>query len=190
MLVVVFAEILPKTYAIRHADRFALGVAPIARGIVWLFAPVASGMLIFVRGILALFRLERKNHDAVVSAADEIRGAIYLHTSRGEIVKHDRDMIESILELSEVELADVMVHRRNMFTIDAGEPASIIIEEILASPHTRIPIWREDPDDIIGVIHVRDVLKALSDSESDVKNLRIDDLASKQWFVPETTTLR
>tara|TARA_B100000686_G_scaffold339672_1_gene414120 strand:- start:1183 stop:2487 length:1305 start_codon:yes stop_codon:yes gene_type:complete len=190
VLVVVFAEILPKTYAIRHADRFALGVAPVTRAIVWLFAPVASGMLIFVQAVLTLFRLERQDRDALVSAADEIRGAIYLHTSRGEIVKHDRDMIESILELSEVELADVMVHRRNMFTIDAGEPASVIIEGILASPHTRIPIWREDPDDIIGVIHVRDVLKAISDSDGDVEKLRIDDLASEPWFVPETTTLR
>tara|TARA_Y100000588_G_scaffold185503_1_gene199379 strand:- start:35 stop:1339 length:1305 start_codon:yes stop_codon:yes gene_type:complete len=190
VLVVVFAEILPKTYAIRHADRFALGVAPVTRAIVWLFAPVASGMLIFVQAVLTLFRLERQDRDALVSAADEIRGAIYLHTSRGEIVKHDRDMIESILELSEVELADVMVHRRNMFTIDAGEPASVIIEEILASPHTRIPIWREDPDDIIGVLHVRDVLKALSDSDGDVEKLRIDDLAGEPWFVPETTTLR
>ncbi len=190
ILVVIFAEILPKTYAIRHAERFALGVAPVSRIIVWLFAPIAGAMLVFVRGTLALVGVDRKDRDIVVSAADEIRGTIYLHTSRGAIIKHDRDMIESILELSEVELSDVMVHRRNMFTIDAGEPTSIVIAQILASPHTRIPIWRDDPDGIIGIIHVRDVLKALSDAGGDVEKLAIDDIASEPWFVLETTTLR
>ena len=190
ILIVIFAEILPKTYAIRHADRFALGVAPLARVIVWLFAPVAGAMLIPVRGVLALMGVDRKERDTVVSAADEIRGAIYLHSSSGAIVKHDRDMIESILELSEIELSDVMVHRRNMFTIDAGQPASMVIDQILASPHTRIPVWRNDPDDVIGIVHARDVLKALSDARGDAEKLAIGDLAVEPWFVPETTTLR
>ena len=189
VLVVIFAEILPKTYAIRHADRMALWVAPIARGVVWLFSPVALVMLALVRLILALFGVDRKDRGNIVSAADEIRGAIHLHTSRGGIVKHDRDMIESILELSEVELSDVMVHRKNMFTIDAGAPPKTIIEQILESPNTRTPIWRDDPDDIIGVIHVRDVLRALSEVGGDADKLDVDALASEPWFVPETTTL-
>ena len=190
ILIVIFAEILPKTYAIRHPERFALGVAPLARIVVWLFAPIAGAMLFLVRGTLALTGVDGKERDAAVSAADEIRGAIYLHSSRGAIVKHDRDMIESILELSEVELSDVMVHRRNMFTIDAGQPAALIVDQILASPHTRIPVWRNDPDDIVGIVHVRDVLKALSDAGGEVEKLAIDDLAGEPWFVPETTTLR
>ena len=190
VLVVIFAEILPKTYAIRHPDRVALRVAPIARGLVWLFSPVALTMLALVRLILAVFGVDRKGRDNIISAADEIRGAIHLHTSRGAIIKHDRDMIESILELSEVELSDIMVHRKNMFTIDAGEPVAKIIEQILESPHTRIPIWREDPDDIIGVVHVRDVLRALSKAGGNAEKLDVDALASEPWFVPETTTLR
>ena len=190
VLVVIFAEILPKTYAIRHADRMALWVAPIARGVVWLFSPVALVMLALVRLILALFGVDRKDRGNIVSAADEIRGAIHLHTSHGGIVKHDRDMIESIFELSEVELSDVMVHRKNMFTIDAGSPTKTIIEQILESPNTRTPIWRGDPDDIIGVIHVRDVLRALSEVGGDADKLDVDALSSEPWFVPETTTLR
>jgi len=190
ILLVLFAEILPKTYAIRHADRMALAVAPIARGIVWFFSPVVLVMLALVRVILALFGVDRKDRGNIVSAADEIRGAIHLHTSGGGIVKHDRDMIESILELSEVELSDVMVHRKNMFTIDAGAPTKTIIEQILESPNTRTPIWRDDPDDIIGVIHVRDVLRALSEVGGDAEKLDVDALASEPWFVPETTTLR
>ena len=190
ILLVIFAEILPKTYAIRHADRMALAVAPIARGIVWFFSPVVLVMLALVRVILALFGVDRKDRGNIVSAADEIRGAIHLHTSGGGIVKHDRDMIESILELSEVELSDVMVHRKNMFTIDAGAPTKTIIEQILESPNTRTPIWRDDPDDIIGVIHVRDVLRALSEVGGDAEKPDVDALASEPWFVPETTTLR
>ena len=189
VLVVIFAEILPKTYALRHADRVALSVAPIARGLVWLFSPVAITMLALVRVILAIFGVDRKDRGNIVSAADEIRGAIHLHTSRGAIVKHDRDMIESILELSEVELSDVMVHRKNMFTIDAGESAKAIIAQILESPHTRTPIWREDPDNIVGVIHVRDVLRAITEVGGDAEKLNVDRLASEPWFVPETTTL-
>ena len=189
VLVVIFAEILPKTYAIRYADRVALGVAPAARGMVWLFSPISNTMLGLVRLILALFGVDRRDRGNIVSAADEIRGAIHLYTSRGSIIKHDRDMIESILELSEVELSDVMVHRKNMFTIDAGEPAKTIIAQILESPHTRIPIWRDDPDNIIGVVQVRDMLRVLSDVGGNVEELDIDALASDPWFVPETTTL-
>ena len=190
VLIVIFAEILPKTWAIRHADRFALGVAPALRVVVWLFAPFAGAMLVLVRGALALAGVERRERETGVSAVDEIRGAIHLHSSLGAIVKHDRDMIESILELPQIELSDVMVHRRNMFTIDAGEPASAIVEQILASPHTRIPVWRDDPDNIVGIVHVRDVLKALSDAGGEVARLAIDELAGEPWFVPETTTLR
>lgn len=189
VLVVIFAEILPKTYAIRHADRVALGVAPAARGMVWLFSPISNTMLGLVRLILALFGVDRRDRGNIVSAADEIRGAIHLYTSHGTIIKHDRDMIESILELSEVELSDVMVHRKNMFTINAGEPAKTIIAQILESRHTRIPIWRDDPDNIIGVVHVRDMLRVLSDVGGNAEELDIATLASEPWFVPETTTL-
>ena len=190
ILVVIFAEILPKIYALRHADQFALGVAPIARGLVWLFYPFTKIMLGLVRLILMVAGVDRRNRGNIVSAIDELRGAIHLYTSRGAIVKHDRDMIESILELSEVGLPDVMVHRKNMFTINADEPIKSIVAQVLESSHTRIPIWRDDPDDIIGVIHLRDVLRALSDVGGDAEKLDLAALANEPWFVPETTTLR
>jgi Mg2+/Co2+ transporter CorB len=187
VLIVAFGEVLPKTYAIRSADRVALAVAPSLRVVYWVLAPLTALVLTPVRLTL---RLLTRRAVTLVSPVDEIRGAVYLHAATGAIYKHDRNMIESILELSEVEVGDVMVHRTNMVTIDIDEPSDKIIAELLACPFSRVPMWKDNPDNVVGVLHVKDVLRAIQAASGDATKVNVRDLIVAPWFVPETTTLR
>ena len=106
------------------------------------------------------------------------------------MVKIDRDMLGGILDLRDLEVSDVMVHRKNIVMIDASQPNSDIISQALASPHTRIPLWRDGPEDIVGVLHAKDLLRALSGAEWKADTIDILSIATKPWFVPDTTALQ
>jgi Mg2+/Co2+ transporter CorB len=188
-LVLIFAEILPKTYAIHHADRTALAVAPIVRVVVVLLAPITRASQVIVRSLLRLLGADIGKGRSRIAAAEELRGTIDLHSREGQIVKHERDMLGSILDLSELEVSDIMVHRKNMEMIDADQRPGKIVEQVLRSPYTRIPLWRGETENIIGVLHVKDLLRAVQSHEGDLDRLKIVDLAAAPWFVPETTTL-
>ncbi len=190
LVVVIFAEVMPKTYAIRHADRMALAVAPLMRIVVGLFSPFTRSIQAAVGGLMRLFGAGRSVRARLVTPAEELRGAIALHTDEGGIIKHERDMLGSILDLSDVRISEIMVHRKQMYVIDARLPSERMIEAVLASPYTRIPLWRDQPENILGILHTKDVLRALSENAGDVADLDIAGIAAEPWFVPETTTLR
>ncbi len=188
-LVVIFAEVMPKTYAITNTDRFALAVAPLVRIVIWVFAPVTVAVRFIVRGTLGLFGIDVSETTNVLSPHEELRGAINLHHQEGGVVKLDRDMLGGILDLSDLEVVDIMVHRKNMTMIDASEPNAEIIAQVLGSPHTRIPLWLDDPENIVGVLHAKDLLRALASANWNPEAVRILDIAIKPWFVPDTTPL-
>ncbi|KAB7738713.1 DUF21 domain-containing protein [Parvibaculum sedimenti] len=188
-LVVIFAEVMPKTYAITNTDRFALAVAPLVRIVLWVFAPVTVAVRFIVRGTLRIFGIDVSETANVLSPHEELRGAINLHHQEGGVVKLDRDMLGGILDLSDLEVVDIMVHRKNMTMIDASEPNAIVIAQVLGSPHTRIPLWLDDPENIVGVLHAKDLLRALASANWDPEAVRILDIATKPWFVPDTTPL-
>jgi len=188
VLVVIFAEVMPKTYAITNPERAALRASLPLKYIVAVFAPITMAVEIVVQRALALFGADTKGR-AVLSAREELRGAIQLHHLEGEFVKDDRDMLGGILDLSDLEVSDVMVHRTGMKMIDADTPISEAIEEILASGHTRVPLWKNKPDNIIGVIHAKDILRAITINKGDASNIDLVALAAKPWFVPDSTSL-
>jgi len=186
--VVVFSEVLPKTWAINRPDGFALAVAPIIRPVVTIFAPITTVIEWFVSRILRLLGVTTGDSRSGFSGHEEIRGTVDLLHQEGEVIKHDRDMLGGILDLSELEVSDVMVHRTRMLTLDATLPATELVQAVLESPYTRIPIHEGDPDEIIGVIHAKDVLRALIKTEGDTSSVKIRQIAIKPWFVPETTS--
>ena len=189
LLIVIFAEILPKTYAIRYADRAALTVAPVLRGVVWLLSPLSFVIGGVVRIIMQLFGVKREAVAPLVSPAEEIRGAVSLHAREGGLVPLERAMIESIFDLADVEVGEVMVHRTNMSMLDADTPTPVIHQRLLESPFTRVPLWRGEPENIVGVLHVKDLLRAMLARGGEIAELDIVALAKEPWFVPETTTL-
>lgn len=188
VLVVIFAEVLPKTYAITNPERTALRASGALKVIVAVFAPITMAVELLVRQTLALFGADTKGR-AVLSAREELRGAIQLHHLEGQFVKDDRDMLGGILDLSDLEVSDVMVHRTVMKMIDANTKVSEAIKQVLDSGHTRLPLWRGEPDNIVGVVHAKDILRAITEEKSDALSAEIATLAAKPWFVPDTTSL-
>ena len=188
-LVLIFSEILPKTYALSNADRVALGVAPVIRILVAFFSPITRALNLVVGATLRLFGAGAGS-PKVVTASEEIRSTIALRAQEGEVVKHERDMLGSVLDLTDVQVDEVMVHRRNMFAVNADDATSSLVEQILSSPYTRVPVWRDDPDNIVGIVHVKDLLKALHVHRGPLDDLDVTPVVGEPWFVPETTSLR
>lgn len=188
ILVVIFAEVLPKSYAINQPDRTALLLARPARVAVAILALPARAVQWVVRLTLRLLGSTPRPRGQL-SAVQELRGAIDLHGREAGVVKDERDMLDSILDLHEVQLADIMIHRKNMQMIDLAQPPAQIVEQVLASPHTRLPLWRDEPENIVGIVHAKDLLRALSAAGGELDKLDVAAIASPPWFVPETTSL-
>ncbi len=190
VIVVIFAEIMPKTYAIRHADRTALRFGPALRVAVTLLSPAARTVQWVARLFFRMVGADGAAQTRIVTSAEEIRGTIELHSDEGGIIKHERDMLDSVLDLGDVRVSEIMVHRKNMFMLDVELPRAEMIERVLASPFTRVPLWRDAPENIVGVVHAKDILRAVAAGGGDVEAVDIPAIASEPRFVPETTTLR
>jgi len=190
VILVIFSEVLPKSWAIANPDRFAINVSPFIAPIVAVIGPLSSAVNGIVRGILSLFGINLASGQSMLTAHEELRGAVEVLHREGSVVKADRDQLGGLLDLRELEVSDVMIHRTNMSSINADDPADSIVREILASPHTRMPVWRGDNDNIVGVVHAKDLLRALHDVNNDYSRIDILKLATKPWFVPDTTTLQ
>ncbi|MBT3373768.1 MAG: HlyC/CorC family transporter [Rhodospirillaceae bacterium] len=202
-LVVIFAEVLPKTVALSRPDRTALAAGPIIGPIVFVLGPAVDLVQTIVRAVLGLFGLRMRHRETAADASEELRGALALHARDGAMVKSDRDMLDAILDLSDVEVSEIMIHRKNMVMLDADQPAAEIAEALLATPYSRVPLWRGDVDNIVGVLHAKDLLRAISDAPADTASYShlgvgggisvgtpaLPDLWREPWFVPETTTL-
>lgn len=189
LVVLIFAEVLPKTISINNAEKVSLVVARPLSLFVWLFAPITALVQRFIRLILQLIGIDYTNSDSLISATDAIRGTIELHHSEGEVEKADRDMLGSILDLSDREIEEVMIHRKNVYSIDLGQEPDAIIQQAMESVHSRIPLYKDNPDNIVAVLHVKDVLKLVMSNKVGITREMIRRTASKPWFVPETTSM-
>ncbi len=190
VLVLVFAEVLPKSYAIDNANRMALAIAPTVRFLVIALLPFTQTINGVIWCIFKMFGRDYGARDSLGRGDEELRGAIELHDRDDADVKSERAMLRSVLELANVQIGEVMTHRKNVATIDATLPPEEIVTQVLESPYTRIPLWREDPDDVIGVLHAKALLRALYKSPNKPPaDIDIVALAAEPWFVPETTTL-
>jgi Mg2+/Co2+ transporter CorB len=188
-LVVVFSEVLPKTAAINAPDRVALAVAKPMKWIVAAFGPVLTGIEAVVRWILRLFGIRIGENQPILSAHEELRGAVDLLHREGGVEKGDRDMFGGVLDLRELEVSDVMIHRTKMFSVSIDEPSQEILRLALEAPYSRMPLWRGTPENIVGMLHVKDLLRALQAVGGDPAKIDIRALATEPWFVPDTTPL-
>jgi Mg2+/Co2+ transporter CorB len=189
VVILIFAEVMPKTYAIAYPDRVATAVAPIMRLFVAILAPIVMTVEYIVKKTLAIFGVDTSNVESILSAHDEIRGAIDLHQKEGTIVKKDRDMLGGILDLKDLEVMDIMVHRTKMKMLDASDPMPDIIKQVLKSGNTRLPVWRDNPDNIIGILHAKSLYAAAQENDGDASKLKLEDIVSPAWFVPDTRPL-
>ncbi|MGH1352507.1 MAG: HlyC/CorC family transporter [Methyloligellaceae bacterium] len=189
-LIVIFSEVLPKTYAIYEPEKTALKVAPILRPIVIFLAPVGAIVQITVRKILRLLGADIHSTEDMLTAHEELRGAIDLHHQEGAVVKQDRNMLGGILDLRDLEVSDVMVHRTTMQTISLDDPPEKVVDEVLKSSYTRLPLWKDEADNIVGILHAKDLLRALNRAKWDISKIDFLELAADPWFIPDSTSLK
>jgi Mg2+/Co2+ transporter CorB len=189
ILVVVFCEVLPKTAAINAPDRIAVLVAEPLSWVVRLFAPILMAIEALVRRILALVGIRVGENQPILSAHEELRGAVDLLHREGGVEKQDRDMVGGVLDLRELEVSDVMIHRTEMISVNAGDRVEDIVQAVLAAPVTRVPLWRDSPENIVGVLHAKDLLRVVQAAHGDLSAVEILSIAAPPWFVPDTTPL-
>jgi Mg2+/Co2+ transporter CorB len=185
-LVFVFSEVLPKTAAINAPDRIALAVARPMSWLVKPLGPILFGVEAMVRWLLRHVGINVGEGLPVLSAHEELRGAVDLLHREGGVEKHDRDMFGGVLDLRELDISDVMIHRTNMITMKVDDPPEEIVNAVIASPVTRIPFWRDNPENIVGVLHVKDLLRAVHAVDGDARKIDIQSLLTQPWFVPDT----
>lgn len=190
VLVLVFAEVLPKTVAIVRSDDVARALSGPTLFIVKLFGPIIYTIQWIVRRTLRLFGVKLDMAVDVLAAHEEIRGAVDYHHSEGLVETDDRRMLGGVLDLSDMDVSEIMVHRKSMVLLDAGLPARELVEAVLEAQHTRVPVYRDEPDNIVGVLHARDLLKALAESPTGVEGLDIAAILREPWFIPDTTNLK
>jgi Mg2+/Co2+ transporter CorB len=192
-IVLVFAEVLPKTYALKYSDSMAMAIAPIIRFVILIFSPITQMVTKIVALVLKVFGVDM---ESVSEDADEeeLRGAIEMHSagiSNQNVQNADerKAMLRSILDLAEVEVGEIMTHRKNVVTIDIDTPLPEMIEAILDCPYTRIPMWKDNPDNVVGVIHAKQLLREVRSVEGNFDKLDVNKIALDPWFVPDTTSL-
>ncbi|MEO1639796.1 MAG: HlyC/CorC family transporter [Pseudomonadota bacterium] len=194
LLVLIFAEVLPKTFAITYPEAVASRVARPISAVVYVFSPVVAAVRYLVRGVLFLFGVRTDPDSNILAVREEIAGALQLGHSEGIVEKEDRDRILGALDLNERAVEEIMLHRSQIEMIDVSAPPQDILAQILESPYTRLPLFKDDQENIVGVIHAKDLLRAMHKllGGGDAKGLAAFDVmkvAMPAYFVPETTTL-
>ena len=190
VMVVIFAEVLPKTIAINAPDRVSLLVARPMKLMVYLLGPLLTVIEAIVRLLMQALGIKIGINQPILSPTERLRGAVDLLHHEGKVEKQDRDMFGGLLDLSELQVSDVMVHRTEMVMINADLPPEELVREMLATEYTRIPLWRESPknpacakcresippDRCLGVLHAKDLseLRAIRAAEGDISKIDVD----------------
>lgn len=190
VLVVVFVEVLPKTLAIVRADDVARALSAPMLWIVQVLGPVIGAIQWIVRRTLRPFGVRLDMETDVLAAHEEIRGAVNYHHSEGLVETRDRLMLGGVLDLSDMDVSEIMVHRKSIAMLDADLPSRDLIARVLESEHTRLPLFRGEPENIIGVVHAKDLLRALAAAEGAVDSIDVAAIAREPWFIPDTTVLK
>jgi Mg2+/Co2+ transporter CorB len=196
-LVLIFSEVLPKTYAITAPETVAMRVARPIRLLILILSPVVTAVRAMVRGILMLFGVRTDPDTNVLSIRDEIVGALAIGHSEGVVEKEHRDRLLGALDLSERTVEEIMRHRSQIEMIDADADPETILSAVLASPHTRLPLFRGEKENIVGVVHAKDLLRAVDrlvrgeegGGLASLKDLDVTGVAMPPYFIPDTTPL-
>ncbi len=187
LLFIVFGEVLPKTYALYAPDRSALAIAPTIAAVVRILGPLTAAVEWVVRRVLSLFGLDMTSGPRATTE-EELRGVISLHKGADPEVETERKMLHSILDLGDVTVAEIMTHRSGTAMIDVEKSWPVIQRQVLASPYSRLPVYRGNSDNIIGVLHAKDLLRVLHRSKGG-GGFEIEKILAQAWFIPESTSL-
>jgi Mg2+/Co2+ transporter CorB len=190
LLVVVFVEVLPKTLAIQRADDVARALSRPMLAVVQLLGPVIAAVRVVVRTTLTLCGVRLDIEADEFAAREEIRGAVALHHSEGAFESRERRMLGGVLDLSDMDVSEIMVHRKSISMIDADLPPTEFVARALEAEHSRLPLFRGDQENVVGVLHAKDLLKAVASASGALERIDIAGISRPPWFIPDTTNLK
>ncbi|HYX03188.1 MAG TPA: HlyC/CorC family transporter [Reyranella sp.] len=190
VMVVIFAEVMPKTWALLRADRVALTLAPSIVVTLRILGPIARAVAWISRLFLSLMGIRTDRAPEPQEHVEVLRGAIELHGTgqTDEAAPQEKAMLRSVLDLGDRTVGDVMTHRGNVALIDADQPMPSIVDQMLGAQYTRIPVYRGEPDNIVGVIHAKDLFRAIRAAAGPTA-VKLQDVMTPPWFIPESTVL-
>ncbi len=193
VLVLVFGEIAPKTYALKHAEKIILFSAPIVLALIKVFHPITRHIQTTIDKTFEFFsptNHQNERQTRLISDIEEIRGTIELKHKAGSIVKYDKEMLDSILDLEETEISNIMVHRKNISSINIDQDLDVILKKALTINHSRIPLWEEDEDNVVSILNMRKFITVLHNNGGDISKVSLKQITNDPWFVPASNTLR
>jgi Mg2+/Co2+ transporter CorB len=185
LIVIIFAEVMPKTYAVKSPDGIALFFAPLINFLVMMFSPFTDA----VHKIVSFLSISSHKKSSVIEL-EEIRDTVNLKHKEGSIYKYDKDMIDGVLDLADTEISEIMVHRKDIELINIELPIKEIVKLALDSSYTRIPLWRGNKENIVAILNVRKLLKALHFFKGDIEKFNLKSITTEVWFVPASNSLR
>lgn len=189
--ILIMSEMIPKTYAVRYSEKMSLRIAFPCYLITLVFSPIVKVINMLVDRVIRLF--EGPNSNLHVNALDTIRSTIDIHHQEGEVVSEYKYMLGGVIDLETMNVEEVMIHRNEMFSINLDQPVRRILQMIAGSPYSRIPLWRGTQDNIVAVLHVKDMNKILLEKTAGHGKLTIKDIEKHTrapWFIPNTTNLK
>lgn len=188
-LLLIFGEILPKSMAINGADDISRSVSLPVKIMVKILAPIMFVITGLVSLLMKMMGIKGEVYTTEQALA-EIRGAVELGRQSGHLEKEDQDRLGGILDLKDLDVSDIMVHRKSMKTLDISNPPREILNQIIATPHSRVPLYKDEAENIVGVLHTKDLLRAIAENDGNIESLEIEKIMKAPWFVPDTTTLQ
>lgn len=188
-LIVIYGETLPKIVAVQQPERVLLWIIKPLRLLFFTLRPLTRMINMIARGHLSFFGFRTRPDGQAHATVEELRGVIDMHSGPGQDVPHERAMLKSILDLGSVQVGEIMTHRKNVTMINADETPERIVDQVLSSPFTRLPVWRGDQDNIIGIVNAKALLRAVRAHDDNLNDLNVMELLSQPWFTPESTDL-
>lgn len=189
LIVIIFAEIAPKNFALKDPDKLAILLTPLINFVVKILRPFTIFIQKIVDSLIDKVFFKNNQLDKE-EQLEEIRDTIDLKHQEGSIFKYDKDLIDGVLDLSDTELDEIMVHRREIKSINIDLEIDQIISQALTLKFSRIPLWQENEENIVAILHVRKLLKFLHVNQGITTNFKLEEVTSKPWFVPATNNLR
>lgn len=143
-----------------------------------------------IRSLLRTTGVRLSEDTLTLASSDELHAALQLAHREASSDRQERDRLSGLFELDELEVSDVMRHRTAMRCVNVDDPPEVAVRAVLESPYTRMPLWKGSTENIVGVVHAKDLLRALAEPGVEPERLDITKFAQKPWFVPDTTSLR
>jgi Mg2+/Co2+ transporter CorB len=185
-IILIYAEVMPKMLILQNPTSFLLKISKVLNFLFKLFHPFNLIIQHISRFTLRIFgfKIQEKS---ITQDKDELRGVIDLHSAPDQDTVQEKAMLKSILDLGSVQVNEIMVHRQNVFTVNANLSNAEIIQQVLASPFTRIPLWKDNPDNIVGILHTKALLRVKQNIQDD--QLDILSICHQPWFIHENRDL-